>query len=94
MSRSETNDWRGKGRSLSPASSAHRGRRQPERGGGRGGADRLEDPKRLAQTAIFVTVIVVAIYFLVPQVAGFEDGLEKLGEGNRVCSGSRSPSAS
>src|SRR5687767_12101463 len=44
----------------------------------------FEDPKRLAQTAVFVTVIVVAIYFLVPQAAGFEDGLEKLGEGNRV----------
>ncbi|MGH2986071.1 MAG: lysylphosphatidylglycerol synthase transmembrane domain-containing protein, partial [Solirubrobacterales bacterium] len=44
----------------------------------------FEDPKRLAQTAVFVVVIVVAIYFFFPQIAGFEDGLEKLGEGNRV----------
>jgi uncharacterized protein (TIRG00374 family) len=44
----------------------------------------FEDPKRLAQTALFVVVIVVAIYFLFPQIAGFEDGLAKLGEGNRA----------
>ncbi len=44
----------------------------------------FEDPKRLAQTALFVVVVVVGIYFLVPQIAGFDDGLEKLGEGNRL----------
>lgn len=44
----------------------------------------FEDPKRLAQTALFVVLIVAGIYFLLPQVAGFEDGLAKLGEGNRV----------
>jgi uncharacterized protein (TIRG00374 family) len=44
----------------------------------------FEDPKRLAQTALFVVVIVVAIYFFVPQIAGFDDGLEKLGDGDRV----------
>ena len=44
----------------------------------------FEDPKRLAQTVLFVVLIVAAIYFLFPQIAGFEDGLAKLGEGNRI----------
>jgi uncharacterized protein (TIRG00374 family) len=44
----------------------------------------FEDPKRLAQTALLVVLIVAGIYFLFPQVAGFEDGLAKLGEGNRI----------
>jgi putative heme transporter len=44
----------------------------------------FEDPKRLAQTALLVVLIVAGIYFLFPQVAGFEDGLAKLGEGNRL----------
>jgi uncharacterized protein (TIRG00374 family) len=44
----------------------------------------FEDPKRLAQTALLVVLIVVGIYFLLPQIAGFEDGLQELGEGNRA----------
>ena len=44
----------------------------------------FEDPKRIAQTAALVVVIVAAIYFLFPQIAGFEDGLAKLGKGSRV----------
>jgi putative heme transporter len=44
----------------------------------------FEDPKRLAQTALLVVLIVVGIYFLLPQIAGFEDGLQELGQGNRV----------
>ena len=44
----------------------------------------FEDPKRLAQTAVLVFVIVIAIYFLIPQIAGFEDGLAKLGKGDRL----------
>lgn len=44
----------------------------------------FEDPKRLAQTALFVALMVAAIYFLVPQIAGFEDGLAKLGKGDRA----------
>lgn len=44
----------------------------------------FEDPKRLAQTALFVFLIVAGIYFLFPQIAGFEDGLQKLGNGDRV----------
>jgi uncharacterized protein (TIRG00374 family) len=44
----------------------------------------FEDPKRLAQTALFVVVVIIAVYFLFPQIAGFEDGLQKLGDGDRV----------
>jgi uncharacterized protein (TIRG00374 family) len=43
----------------------------------------FEDPKRIVQTTLFVVLMVAAIYFLFPQIAGFEDGLAKLGKGNR-----------
>jgi uncharacterized protein (TIRG00374 family) len=85
MSRSEANEWGEKGEELEPSID------QPTVE-----ADGIlteeeaeeprffEDPKRLAQTAVFVVVVVVGIYFLIPQIAGFDDGLEKLGEGNRA----------
>ncbi|MGZ8666990.1 MAG: lysylphosphatidylglycerol synthase transmembrane domain-containing protein [Solirubrobacterales bacterium] len=44
----------------------------------------LEDPKRVAQTALFVILIIAAIYFLFPKIVGVEDGIEKLDEGDRV----------
>jgi uncharacterized protein (TIRG00374 family) len=44
----------------------------------------FEDRKRLAQTALFVILVIAGIYFLFPEIAGFEDGLAKLGEGNRL----------
>ena len=97
MSRSETNDWRGRGGGRAwPRAAHHGGRRRPERGGGRGrggttvlrgseaaradGHLRCRDRRRDLLPG--------------PSVAGFEDGLEKLGEGNRVWLGVRSPSAS
>jgi uncharacterized protein (TIRG00374 family) len=44
----------------------------------------FEDPKRLAQTLLFVVVVIAAIYFLLPKLVGAEDGIEKLGEGDPV----------
>jgi uncharacterized protein (TIRG00374 family) len=44
----------------------------------------LEDPKRLAQTALFVILAIAAIYLLFPNIVGVEDGIEKLGEGDPV----------
>jgi uncharacterized protein (TIRG00374 family) len=44
----------------------------------------FEDPKRLAQTALFVLVVIAAIYFLLPKLVGVEDAIEKLGEGDPV----------
>jgi uncharacterized protein (TIRG00374 family) len=44
----------------------------------------FEDRRRLAQTALFVILVIAGIYFLFPEIAGFEDGLAKLGEGNRL----------
>jgi putative heme transporter len=88
MSRSETNDWRREGEEIEPGlerpTTAVDGDLTEAEAEDEEEPRFFEDPKRLAQTAIFVAVIVVAIYFLVPSVAGFEDGLEKLGEGNRL----------
>jgi uncharacterized protein (TIRG00374 family) len=42
----------------------------------------FEDPKRLAQTILFVVVVIAAIYFLLPKLVGVEDGIETLGEGD------------
>jgi uncharacterized protein (TIRG00374 family) len=42
----------------------------------------FEDPKRLAQTILFVVVVIAAIYFLLPELVGVEDGIETLGEGD------------
>jgi uncharacterized protein (TIRG00374 family) len=44
----------------------------------------FEDPKRLAQTALFVLVVIAAIYFLLPKLVGVEDAVEKLGQGDPV----------
>jgi putative heme transporter len=44
----------------------------------------FEDPKRLAQTILFVVVVIAAIYFLLPKLVGVEDGIETLGKGNPV----------
>jgi uncharacterized protein (TIRG00374 family) len=44
----------------------------------------LGGPRRLAQTALFMVVIIAAIYFLLPSLVGIEDGIEKLGEGDPV----------
>ncbi len=44
----------------------------------------LEDPRRLAQTALLVIVIIAAIYFLFPKIVGVEDGIDKLDEGDPV----------
>ena len=41
----------------------------------------FQDPKRLIQTGAIVLVLVVAIYFVLPSIAGFEDALGKLDEG-------------
>lgn len=38
----------------------------------------LQDPRRLAQTAVLVLVLIGAIYFLLPELVGVEDGLRKL----------------
>ena len=42
------------------------------------------DPKRLAQTGLFVVLIIAAIYLLFPAVVGLEGGIEKLSEGDPV----------
>lgn len=87
MSRSEANEWREKGEELEPGIERPTVETDGNLTEEEDDAEEprfFEDPKRLAQTALFVVVIVVAIYFFFPQVAGFDDGLEKLGEGNRV----------
>lgn len=38
----------------------------------------LQDPRRLAQTGLAVLVLIAAIYFLLPELVGVEDGLRKL----------------
>ena len=70
MSRSETNDWRGRGGARAWPRAAHRGGRcQPERGGGRGrgGTTVLRGSEAARADGHFRAVIVVAIYFLVPR---------------------------
>jgi uncharacterized membrane protein YbhN (UPF0104 family) len=44
----------------------------------------FQDPKRLAQTAVAVLLVVAAIYFLFPKLVGVEDGIRKLGQGDPV----------
>lgn len=44
----------------------------------------LQDPKRLAQTGVAVLVLIAAIYFLLPELVGVEDGLRKLGAADPV----------
>jgi uncharacterized protein (TIRG00374 family) len=41
----------------------------------------FQDPRRLIQTGAIVLVLVVAIYFVLPSVAGFEDAIGKLDDG-------------
>jgi uncharacterized protein (TIRG00374 family) len=87
MSRSGVEDARGKGEELEPGVERPTAEVDGAAATEEDEAEEprfFEDPKRLAQTALFVVLIVLAIYFLVPQVAGFEDGLEKLGQGDRV----------
>lgn len=36
--------------------------------------------RRMIQTAVIVTVLIVAIYFFLPQIAGLENALDKLGD--------------
>lgn len=42
------------------------------------------DPKRLIQTAVAVVLLIVAIYVLIPKIAGLEGALDKIGEGDPV----------
>ena len=42
----------------------------------------LEDPRRLAQTALLVVLIIAAIYVLFPKIVGVENGIKKLGKGD------------
>ena len=42
------------------------------------------DPKRLIQTALFVLVVIAAIYFLLPKLVGVEDAIERMGDGDPV----------
>jgi uncharacterized protein (TIRG00374 family) len=42
------------------------------------------DPKRLAQTALVVLVLVVGIYLLFPSILGLEDAVQKLGRADWV----------
>src|SRR5688572_20658759 len=44
----------------------------------------FDSPKRLIQTMAIVVLVVVAIYLILPQIVGVEDGIEELGEGNPV----------
>lgn len=44
----------------------------------------LEDPRRLAQTALLVILIIAAIYFLFPKLVGVENGVKKLAKGDPV----------
>jgi putative heme transporter len=89
MSRSDGNDGGDGKTALAPGIERPTSEREPERLEFDEEVDDteeprfFEDPKRLAQTALFVVVVVVAIYFFFPQIAGFEDGLEKLGKGHR-----------
>jgi uncharacterized protein (TIRG00374 family) len=42
------------------------------------------DPKRLAQTALVVLLLVAGIYLLLPSIVGIDDALEKLGRADWV----------
>jgi uncharacterized protein (TIRG00374 family) len=44
----------------------------------------FDDPKRLLQTLVAVTVLLAGIYFLFPKLVGVEDGIRKLGSGDAV----------
>lgn len=88
MSRSDLNEWEESGIARAPIE-APTAARAPDSADGDDEVEAeeprfFEDPKRLAQTALFVVLVVGAIYFLIPQIAGFEDGLAKLGQGDRV----------
>ena len=87
MARSDLNDWE-KSPVADPSIEAPTAARAPDTADADDEVDAeepryFEDPKRIAQTALLVALIVVAIYLLIPQIAGFEDGLAKLGEGSR-----------
>lgn len=41
----------------------------------------FQDPRRLIQTGLIVAVLVAAIYFVVPSLAGFDDAIGKLDDG-------------
>jgi uncharacterized protein (TIRG00374 family) len=89
MSRSEISDRGDRGEELDPGLAAPTADAELELGAEEDDEDAeeprfFEDPKRLAQTALMVVLIVVGIYFLLPQIAGFDDGLKRLGEGDRV----------
>jgi uncharacterized protein (TIRG00374 family) len=40
--------------------------------------------RRMIQTTVIVTVLIVAIYFFLPQIAGLENALDKLGEADAL----------
>jgi uncharacterized protein (TIRG00374 family) len=42
----------------------------------------FDSPKRIAQTIVIVIVVLVAIYLLLPQVVGVEDGLNTIADGD------------
>jgi uncharacterized protein (TIRG00374 family) len=44
----------------------------------------FDSPKRIIQTIVIVVVVLVAIYLLLPQVVGVEDGINTLTEGDPV----------
>jgi uncharacterized protein (TIRG00374 family) len=44
----------------------------------------FDSPKRIVQTLVIAIVMVVAIYLILPQIVGVEDGIEELGEGDAV----------
>jgi uncharacterized protein (TIRG00374 family) len=44
----------------------------------------FSDPKRLIQTVIFIVLLFVAIYVLVPRLFDLQDAIDKIGEGDPV----------
>ena len=57
--------------------------REPDRGGERldDAPSLLENPRRVAVTALVVLLLFAAIYVLLPKLIGLEDAIEKMGEG-------------
>ena len=43
----------------------------------------FEDPGQILKTLVIVIVLVAAIYIFVPQLAGIEDAIQRIGEANR-----------
>jgi uncharacterized protein (TIRG00374 family) len=86
MSRSDANQWREKGEELEPGIERPTAEvdAEPIEEDEAEEPRFFEDPRRLAQSAIVVLVVVVGIYFLLPTLIEDEDVIDALGEADPV----------